>query len=344
MIQKFVFALLFCFAGQASACTAETAPEQAPESPKSSLPATTGHVEYLRLMPENTSFVFYANLQEMKQSSVGEEFRLEFEKKFRDEEDEDYEEFVRETGMDPKKDIVEAWVGGFAVAKDDNVAGAIVRGRFDEKRIVSYAREKKSHRYEEVVYKGHKIYRFGKDDEQMTFLDANSVVVGDRRWLEVIIDQAESGGKNVQDNDIMSSYMSEVAHKEHLWGVVDLSGFSADWAGELRRNSAFQGTQSLENLKSIVFYSHFDEKTDLYMRGNFTTSEEAETVAEMVSGFKAMAKLMVSDDREAVDMLNDIKIDTDGAVMEVKTQFDKTFWHKFKEKRKRFSDGPVKML
>jgi len=57
-----------------------------------------------------------------------------------------------------------------------------------------------------------------------------------------------------------------------------------------------------------------------------------------------MAKLMVMDDKEAIDMLNGIKIKSEGSMILINTTVDKNFFDKVDEKRKRFGDGPVKLL
>ncbi|MFQ5650461.1 MAG: hypothetical protein ACE5IY_11015 [bacterium] len=337
MLKRITQTILLGLVFQTTACSTENAPEEAPA------PKTRG-TEYLALMPENTHVLFYANLEEMKKTPLGEDFRVEFEEKMKEEEEEDYFEFVEKTGVDLKKDVYELWIGGIAQGGQEVNSGAIINGRFDEKRIVDYLRTKEPHKIDETHYRDHTIYILEEKDKQMTFLTSGMIVIGNRQWIAAIIDQAEDGGKNVLDNPAMQDYIQQVPHKEHFWGVMNLSEMSDAWARELRRKSAFTGTKSIENMKSLVFCTHFDRKTDVFLKGNFTAHEEAKAVAEMVNGFKALAKLMVADDREAVDMISDITIKSEGAIVEITSTLDESFWNKFKEKRKRLSGAPVKLL
>ena len=126
--------------------------------------------------------------------------------------------------------------------------------------------------------------------------------------------------------------------------MFHLDGLSDEWAKKIRTESQFKGAESIEKMKSLYFYTKFSDKTDLFIKGDFATNTEAELVAEMLTGFKAMAKLMVMDDKEAIDMLNDIKIKTDGALLEITTKVDKSFLEKLKEKQSKFVKGDVRLL
>ncbi len=57
-----------------------------------------------------------------------------------------------------------------------------------------------------------------------------------------------------------------------------------------------------------------------------------------------MGKLMVSDDRDAIDMLNDIDVKTDGSKLIISTSVDKSFFDKIKEKQNKFANRRSKML
>ena len=106
----------------------------------------------------------------------------------------------------------------------------------------------------------------------------------------------------------------------------------------------FTGTKSIENMQSLIFNTRVEKDARLYIKGDVGTAEEAELLAETMNGFKAMAKLMVMDDKEAIDMLNGIKIKSEGSLILINTTVDKNFFDKVDEKRKKFGGGPVKLL
>lgn len=340
MLKKTILTLVLALAFSGSACSG------AGES--SETPLTSSTKNNLKLLPENTRVIFYANIDELRKTEIGRELQSDFEKDISEDDDEDYRDFVRRTGLNPEKDISEVLFGGFNVDDEDMEGGIIVTGKFDSNRIVEYARSQEPHDFDEGTYRGHTVYRIdehghhGDEHTQLTFLGSNTAVFGNESWVHAVIDgQEDERSKSILDNAHMSQFISQVPVKNHLWGVFDLEHLSDSWMENLRRNNSFKGTQSIENMKSLVFYTQFGEKTDVYLKGNFTTEEEATTIADAFNGFKAMAKLMVSDDREAVDMLNGIEISTSGSFVEVTTRIDKTFIDKLREKQGRFSEGKM---
>lgn len=347
--KKYVF-VLFLTLILSVACAGEQGPREAAIN-LSNQPTSSKTADYLSLMPAETNILFYANLSSLKQTPFGEAISERIEDEIREErEDREYREFVRETGLDPQRDIYEVMFGGNGLKRHDDMGGAIIRGKFNEKRIVNYLKEERHHRFRERAYRGHRIYllldyHHDDDDNEFTFLSSETVAFGDREWLKDVIDLSEDDGKNVKGNAVMTQFLNEIPNKDQLWGIMNLDEITGDWAGEIReRGSAFKGTESIENMKSLIFHSEVDKKAKLYVMGNFATAEEAELLAEMLNGFKAMAKLMVSDDKETIDMLNDIKIRSNGSVLRITTTVDKDIIDKMEEKSKKYRDRGVKLL
>lgn len=333
-----LFLILLGFGLQTSACSNENPPTEA---------VNLSQIDYLNFIPEETNLLIYANFENLKNTPFGQSIQDEFSTKIETEEDEDYREFMKKTGIDLKRDIHQIWVCSMVDNENESDAGAIIEGsNFDEERILQYIEEQENAEVKKTTYHGHTIYsniNDHDDDSGFTFLRKGLVAVGKESWLHSIIDQ-EGSSKNILDNEDMSKYINKIQQKDQLWGVFHLDGLSDDWARKIRSESPFKGTESIEKLKSLYFYTKFSDKTELFIKGDFTTNAEAELVAEMMIGFKAMAKLMVMDDKEAIDMLNDIKIKTEGPVLEIKTKIDKTFIDKLKEKKNTFSTGKVRLL
>jgi len=317
----------------------------------SALTSPAKSTDYLSLMPEETNILVYANFRSIKQTSFGEELSARFEDEIRvKRDDREYRDFLEATGVDPEKDIYELWFGSTGGDRHGNVAGAIIRGRFDKKKIVEYIEEERYHRLRQANYRGHNIYNIednnrGNDDNEFTFLNSETVAIGDGEWIKNVIDLSKDGGKNVLSNKTMARFINEVPSKDQLWAVINLNEMTDGWTQKIReQGSAFKGTKSIENMQSLIFHTRVDKDARLYIKGDFGTTEEAELLAETMNGFKAMAKLMVMDDKEAIDMLNGIKIKSEGSMILINTTVDKNFFDKVDEKRKRFGDGPVKLL
>lgn len=339
---RFAFLLLF-LSLLATACTADNESSGEGESSSTAKHTTNG----LALIPENSAVVFYANLAALKDTPMGEKLHNEFDEKLSEEgEDEDYLDFVEKTGLDLRKDVYEIWAAGTRdKSADEPLGGAIITGKFDEKRIIDYMRNEKSSKITEEQYRDTKIYTSDKDDTAFAFLDDNSLIAGKSAWVKEVIDHEKDGGKSLLDNRKMMDYIGQVPYKEHLWGVVDLNEYAHEWASKLRQHQTpFKGTESLENMQTLIFSTHVEDKAKVYIAGNFTTPEQAKLVADMLNGFIAMGKLMVSDDRDAVDMLNDIDVHTEGPNLTIRTDIDKSFLDKLKEKQRKYASQHNKLL
>ncbi|RMF57624.1 MAG: hypothetical protein D6743_18735 [Calditrichaeota bacterium] len=308
----------------AAGCTAENAPE----------PASVHTSDYLRLLPESTNGLFFANLAKLRETPLGEDLRGELAENWHH--DDEYLDFVEKTGVDLRKDVDEVWVAIVSEDSHDVMGGAVVRGRFDRQKIVDYLKTEHPHKFRQDSYRGFDIYIPKDEDEVFCFLNDETILAGKDAWLRRVLDLAVEGGKSVLDNPTMAEYITSIPHKDQLWGVLNLQELSDEWARQLRGHSDFRGSQSIENMKSIVFYTEIDDAMRMFLSGNFDRDEEAELLAEMLTGFKAMAKLAVSDDREAIDMLNDIKIKTEGTTVNVVAKLDRDFFDKFREKRRAF--------
>ncbi len=317
----------------------------------SAVTSSAKSTDYLSLMPEETNILVYANFKSIKQTSCGEELSARFEDEIRvKRDDREYRDFLEATGVDPEKDIYELWFGSTGGDRHDDVGGAIIRGKFDEKKIIEYVEEERYHRLRQANYRGHKIYNIEdsnrrNDDSEFTFLNSETVAIGDGEWIKTVIDLSKDGGKNVLSNKAMARFIAEVPNRDQLWAVMNLNEMTDGWTQKIReQGSTFKGTKSIENLQSLIFHTRVDKDAKLFIKGDFGTTEEAELLAETLNGFKAMAKLMVMDDKEAIDMLNGIKIKSAGSMLHINTTVDKNFFDKVEEKRKKFGDGPVKLL
>jgi hypothetical protein len=97
-------------------------------------------------------------------------------------------------------------------------------------------------------------------------------------------------------------------------------------------------------MQSVLISTRLSDQADILIEGAFATAEEATLLSEMLNGFKSLGKLMVSDDKEAIDMLNDIKIDVKGSKVQITTRMQEDFFEKVEQKRKKFANGGINIL
>ncbi|MFQ5823928.1 MAG: hypothetical protein ACE5JB_07730 [bacterium] len=310
-----------------------------PENAKKELSVSAAN--HLTLIPKETNVLCYINFENLKKSPLGEDLSKELELMIKEErEDEEYLEFVEKTGLDLKRDIYDIWLAVFANNENDEEGGVIARGKFNRKKIIDYLKEEKHHEFREKTYLDYKIYLLeDNDDTAMVFLNDETIALGKIYWLRKVIAQSKNDKTSILNNSVMTELMDRVQYKDQMWGILNLKELSGKWSEEIRkRGSGFKGTQSIENMQWIIFHTQVDQKASIFIEGNFNTKEEAQLLAEMLNGFKAMAKLSVSDDKEAVDMLNDIKIIPKGSILNVTAKIDKEFFEKMEQNRKKFGN------
>ncbi|MFQ5706584.1 MAG: hypothetical protein ACE5HO_03995 [bacterium] len=293
----------------------------------------------LALMPVHTNIVFYTNFENLKQTPFGNELRAKFEDHVNLEEDDaDYRDFVEKTGFDWNRNMQEMWISTIAVQEGKSQGGAIVQAKFNKDRILDYLRTEHRHKFEKDSYKGFDIYVSNDHDENaLAFLNSETVAVGKQQWLEMVLDQKKSSRKNVLNNAEMTELVNRVPENSQIWGVFNLEKITDEWAEHIRKSgSHFKGSKSLENIESLIFYSQVGQKANTTVEGNFSTNEQAQLLADMLNGFKAMAKLAVMDDREAIDMLNEIKINVEGERLKINANLDQAFFDKLEKNKKKF--------
>ncbi|MFQ5772560.1 MAG: hypothetical protein ACE5HX_18635, partial [bacterium] len=172
---------------------------------------------YLSLFPDQTNILMYSNFEALKQSPFGQALKVEFEEKIKeDHDDEEYRDFVEKTGLDVKKDIYEIWLGAEAQNGQDKEknGGAIVRGKFDRKRMVDYFKKEHPDKFREETYREFEIYIIKQKHEEelsFTFLNSETMALGSYFWLKTIIRQSQNqGAANVLSNPTMAKFIHDI--------------------------------------------------------------------------------------------------------------------------------------
>jgi len=305
--------------------------------------------DVLTLLPEETNVLVYLNITSLQESPFGAEIHKQMDSEINIAEEEEYQEFMEETGINLEEDVHEIWLAGLADIEDKTAGGAIIRGDFDQDRIKTYLenRDDIDDIPDQIKYEDREIYVWhdGDEDNGMIFRDNETILFGDINWLKTVIDNEENNRKNVLHNKTMAKCIQDLPYKKHIWGVLNLKELSGKWAEQIReKGHMFKGSKSIENMETVVLAIRLQDKADVYIRGIFATTEEADNLASMLNGFKAMAKLMVSDDKEAIDMLNDINIKSNDKELKITTEIHKEFIEKVQQKRRTFAQGNSKLL
>jgi len=302
--------------------------------------------EDLAKLPQDVQSVFYADVQSLQNSELGKECRKMFDSAMahREHHDEDYKKIMEATGFDPEKDLHSILVAmqagldenGDSTEHMDGAAFAIIKGNFDESKIVAHiqAKEQEKGKHELVIesYNGKTLYTGPREKFAAYFANVNTVIAGKQDWVKMVIDN-QLEGKGLTSNSGMMGLISQLPHKEQLWAVGMPGKLMERMAAELSKHEDFKGGHALRSLQSGMLSARVNAEADIWATAKCSTEEASRLMADAIKGALAMAKLAVSDDREMVDMLNRFEIEATGAEVNFTGKVDKAFIEKLKEKQ-----------
>jgi hypothetical protein len=301
----------------------------------------------LAKLPQDVQSVFYADVQNLQSTELGKEFRKMFDSTIANHQrDEDYKQFMEATGFDPEKDLHSILVGMHATLDEshdsthhrhmDGAAYAIIKGNFDENKIVAHiqAKEKEEGKQGLVIesYNGKSLYTGPHAKFAAYFADASTVLAGKADWVKMTIDN-QLENKNLTANSGMMSLVDQLPHKDQLWAVGMPGDLMKRISTELSKKEDFKAGHALQSVQSGMFSAKVNDKADIWALAKCATEEDSRLMSEVLKGLLAMAKLGVSDDRELVDMLNRFEIEAKGPEVHLAAKLDKAFFEKLKEKQ-----------
>ena len=257
---------------------------------------------------KESNFVAYANLEALKGAKLLNKEKEELlNHKHADEE---WNEFVEMTGLDPKEDIHEVLVSGHFNDETDKSFVFAVKGKFDEAKLVEYVNKKSKEGDTPVevtkeAYNGVTIYTVDSNDGKhdrgsIAFINNDVVLFSVEDNLKSAIDKKSS----LQDNSDMMAKISKV-NTNHMYSVANVSDYKRD---EIANNPMLQ---QAELIKHVSMGLSLDEKLTLKIVGECLNSEDAVNIQQAVEGLIAIARMGVAGQRELIDFMNEIDVTND---------------------------------
>jgi hypothetical protein len=244
----------------------------------------------------------------------------------------EYEEFIEATGLDIRKDIDEVYFSfRHGEEGDDPDMFTMVKGNYQPDRIMDYIMEESNPDITEENFRDRTIYIMRKERFAICFVDGERLIAGPRSLLK---DWLTTYDENPQAalSDQRHEKIQQLKYKSQAWMVVDTRSLMDEMLDEWAdRNNRFQGIKSLQH---VNFSMKFDDNMKFYGIGQFDDAENAELFRDAVKGAIATAKLSMSEDRKAIDVLNKINISLNGKEMSVRFKMSKEDIERLRQKRK----------
>ena len=281
--------------------------------------------EDLTLLPKESSLLLALNAPRLRDTAM---WRKLLDWRDQPNNKKEYDRFVTECGLDPAKQVDSVLVALPSPASGSNEFGAIVRGQFDEAKLVACAKQRVGHDIKVVEHGGKKLY----NDEAagslfFTFLDGKTLAAGGPEWTRKIVDlaagKAEAGG-SAKENPELMALVKKVKTGDAFWGV----GIVPDAIRQkIAENPALQVARSMKDVYgSIDFATGLRLDLIVELGAEAEAKEMAQKLGEQLAESKKNPKVMMLGLATTLDA---IKTSSEGAAFRLtanlnQTQLDQT--------------------
>jgi len=185
-----------------------------PSAPKA---GTAKAEDMLSLIPKDVNGVFSVDVHRAMATEVVDK-AIKEEKGY-----EDYQKFVEEVGIDPKKDIyliVGGITGGIQQKeKKGNAEGIVIANLKYNKETLLAKFKKEGAELQEEDYNGITIYSHAteKGKPAGAFLDDSNIVIGEVKDVKAVIDLYQNKGENVLNNENLAPLFEKTNKEAMIW-------------------------------------------------------------------------------------------------------------------------------
>ena len=283
----------------------------------------------IQLMPGTTGGIAYVNVSKMLNSDF---LEIQSLPNWKDKlEDGKYREFQEKTGFDNQMDVDELYMV-ISPSDGNNKPSflAAAYGKYDEHRIIEFVNEKsRTKKLTASEYRDYKIYRTKHDKMALCFIDDNVLLAGNekllKKWLDNFTDK--------KNNDVWLKKVDKVKYKSGAYFVINAREFVDEMISKIENRRNIKKIRPLRKIRDIALSADLNSGLRFDGMGSFSDAENAELFYDAVKGLLSGAKLTLSDDRDAVDIINKIDVEHDGDKVRVSFSISKDEMEKLAARR-----------
>ena len=276
-------------------------------------PGTTSEeqIDLMALIPATAASLGWFGMAELRQSPIFELATAD--DGLLEEGEKALDSMVRETGIDPLKDIDEIVFGGLVATDGQLHPVLIAAANFDRQGLASALADRPSE-----TYGDHTIYSVRDTDDEpsedvedgnsdsgddssgetaasstvgrLVILDDHTLVMGADLGVRQVLEVA-GGTASVRTNAAMMTLLEDVPAASQAWILFSKEAFE-DHLSQLPEGAPIP-TQSLRNIEVLLVAAELSEEIRLEMRGRSSTPEDAKLLGDSISGLLAMGKMLL---------------------------------------------------
>jgi len=182
--------------------------------------AATGADVALGLLPKNVQGIVVIDVNKAMTTAVVDKALKE------SKEYQKYQEFIKETGIDPQKDIYFVAFGISGIGQSGETSGSgvgIINLKYNKDTLLPKLKEKATN-VQETVYEGVTIYAVpegeGKISMSGAFLDNAHIAIGEDKELKAVIDVFAKKADNVFKNAELSALINKSNKAAMVWAAI----------------------------------------------------------------------------------------------------------------------------
>lgn len=280
----------------------------------------------LALLPANATSLVGVDVERLKRTPA---WRYWEEQSLRPN-DTKFDEFTRETGFDPRRDVQELLVA----STGEKQFVAVARGTFN---VSTLTRAMKAKNATVENYRGLEVLgEAGKDQNgRFCFLDDRTVLAGTRPELLGAIDRKLGGGPSLTSNTALLSRAQAISGPHQVWAV-------SSHPGQLVNRNLPRGGNAQASNFARIFSTMSDTSLALDLSGGLElraqglcqSGQDAKTLADAVRGLVALGRLSASEkEPEVMNVLDGIQVEERNNELAIKVKLDQPGFEKLLEKR-----------
>ena len=221
-----------------------------------------------------------------------------------------YLDFIKETGIDPQKDVYFVAIGVSGVGAGSEQSGqgvGIINLKYNKETLIPKLKEKATG-LQESVYEGVTIYAVTEEEGKKpmfgAFLDNATIAVGEEKELKAVVDVFAKKADNVFKNADLSALIDKSNKAAMVWAAFQ---FPPDMMKGVANSNPMAA--DLADIKALqMYFDYADKSLKMEIKALGGDAEKNKKLAETLTGFKALGGMAGGDKPEIGELINKIEI------------------------------------
>ncbi len=156
----------------------------------------------------------------------------------------------------------------------------------------------------------------GADNNRVAFIDANTILAGDRAEIRNAIDRIKTGRLTEANRGILAG-VADLASKNDLWMMLEIPANAL-------KDAPPAAAQMFSAVKSTSFGMSFGQGFGMQMNVRTKDVASAQSMAQTIQGLISMAAMSQSATPQSTEMIKKIKIAAEGSDVKLALALDKS--------------------